>query len=631
MRHFYLTTSIIAALMLSACAEAPQNERVDLSSADATAQSPTSETAPQDIQRIETRSGTRTTQINGSQDSAYSPKYENLDLTEISQEEIDELKAFDAELEKLYHAQQSALLAWSKADPTRRGPPPEQEFQSPSPEKQARILALQAKLQLASVARKYENYDPNILSKAEVSEIVALEKEQIKQGLEYQRKITAWSRQDPATRGPQPRADLPQSPTEGNSRFMELQSKVAAAREVKYVTDRMADLSATYNISLSDSEISELTQLEMEKRKFQIEVSKATVEAQKNAQHTGGEVSQNKVIEKMPKHLLQRMIDIEMRTRAIQAPLLAAEKADRIQTRMTQLSQDSGVPILSGEIAETIALNAEKDRIESDTEFNSIKKWLFEGGDIDAAEEALPNDEDYARIKEIDARIKEISGPMNEAKFAAQEANNPALKQQRLEQEKQQKWQSDWRDKQQAGKIPADVPLTSPSYAEIQDRVSDYRPKLQYRADEVGYSLSDADLNRLDALNAQMLAIRETVYDMEVDGTSRVKSPRGYKTQSFGFSAGMHKVRMIQAKQREILAGLTEAERSLNAANQNRISQTGTRQLYGSEIARLFPGPGASSESKAERMIERFRKSGLEISASEAEDLLAFERALQDR
>ena len=103
--------------------------------------------------------------------------------------------------------------------------------------------------------------------------------------------------------------------------------------------------------------------------------------------------------------------------------------------------------------------------------------------------------------------------------------------------------------------------MHSPTYAEVQDQVKDYRAKLKARADKAGYTVSEANLDRLDALNEEMVDIRKKVYDTEVDGTAMVTQGYG-KSPSFALTSDMYKVRLIETKRREILADLSKAEGS---------------------------------------------------------------------
>ena len=165
--------------------------------------------------------------------------------------------------------------------------------------------------------------------------------------------------------------------------------------------------------------------------------------------------------------------------------------------------------------------------------------------------------------------------------------------------------------------------------------MKDYGTKLKTRADKVGYNVLDADLKRLESLNEDMLAIRKKLYDMEADGSAMVASGRGGKSPTFALTSGLNKIRMIEQKQREILAGLWEAETSaLVTSNQNSASEIGTQQFnhrdfpqsYGHEARRL-----AEQRSGAEALIESFRGRGIEVSQQEADELLAFELAIEGR
>ena len=83
------------------------------------------------------------------------------------------------------------------------------------------------------------------------------------------------------------------------------------------------------------------------------------------------------------------------------------------------------------------------------------------------------------------------------------------------------------------------------------------------------------------------------------------------------------------------MAGLWEAETSaLVTSNQNGGIEIGTQQFnhrdfpqsYGHEARRL-----AEQRSGAEALIESFRGRGIEVSQQEADELLAFELAIEGR
>ena len=100
------------------------------------------------------------------------------------------------------------------------------------------------------------------------------------------------------------------------------------------------------------------------------------------------------------------------RIEAIEAPFEAAEKADKIREEMAKLSETSGVPISIGEIEETIALNAEKDKIQKRNRLEAERKWRLEGGPLSAVQKPLLNAEDDVHLKEIEARLKAIYPPL---------------------------------------------------------------------------------------------------------------------------------------------------------------------------------------------------------------------------
>jgi len=274
--------------------------------------------------------------------------------------------------------------------------------------------------QIAAIRERYENFDSDILSAADTEEIIAIEQKQAKLASEYQHKIMTWKTLEPTTRGPQPEMD-PEANL-ANARWQELQAKVRVAQSVKSEIDRLEKLSKTHNITILDNERSELIQLYREKHMFQGDMSAALMKAlisedgQFNAAAIkDGQVS-GEVIDKLPRDLLIRMSEIEQRIETIQAPFEAAEKAGKIREKMTKLSETSGVAISSDDIAETMELNAEKDRILKRTQLEAGKKWVAEGGAVSALQNSLPNAEDGARLKEIEARLKAISVPITEVK-----------------------------------------------------------------------------------------------------------------------------------------------------------------------------------------------------------------------
>ena len=552
------------------------------------------------------------------------PKYRGLDSREISRAEIDEL----IDLQALAYADQNAyfekVTAWNRTDSLTRGPQPTRPPSSLSPEQTKQYENLNRKFRFADIRKRFENLDPPVLSRAEVEEIIGLEQAEAVLSLEFEKKLAAWQLENPATR--ETLTSLYESRTfENNTRLQELRGKINNAQEIDAIRERVENLSPRHSVSLSDSEINELSELQAKQQKTEEVLSQALIKAQKQRQLTGEPFSEEDAMQNIPKHLLQEMIDTEIRLRDIKAPLAAAENADRIHDELIKLSQESGVAILSGEVSETIALNAEMDRIRDRTEIAAVQKWLDEGG-TSFEELSMLNDEDYARVKEIKARIAEISAPLTDAKNAALEARNPALRQQRLEQESYQKWQSDWQDKKQAGLVPAGAPVNMPTYAQLQDRVNDYSAKLKTRADKVGYTLTETDLKRLDALNTEMLEIRKAVYDMEADGSSRAIGKHGYKEPTFGLSAGMYKVKMIERKQAAILSGLSEAE-TLQAGSASPQSPD-----FDSEPFAQIEGPYLPENLYgAETIIEEFRHRGVEISQSEIDALRAFKSELENK
>ena len=625
MRHYLLTASILTGLILSACSQEAQIDQQASQSAETG--SARAHSVQQEASNAKVQAATNLkTSINKNVLRDLDPQFQNLDPRDISRAELDEFIALRNKIQKAQQEHQKISATW-RAQPTiNRGPEPVWDGSSIPDADRKRQSQLQAKVSVAQNRKNYETYVPKTLTQAEVDELLVLELAQAKNWVEIQEKRLAWSKQDPASRGQAP--DLVElNKAAQNPRLQVLQAKIENGRRQQRLAERIDRVSASHNISLSDSELNELNALELEQREFSNALNKAMIESQSKNQAAGGNINQSDILNAIPKHELQRMIDVQLRMQEIKDPLEAAEKAARIKQQLTSLSEQSGITILSAEIDETIALEAEKKRIERRAQTEAMEKWLEEGGEV-LGGQPLPNDEDYARLKEIEARIKEIKAPMT----AAQEAQNPALREARLDRENREKWRNDWRDKQQSGEVPRDAVLHSPSYAELQDRVKDYSAKLKTRADKAGYSIPEADVTRLNSLNEEMLAIRKKVYDMEADGSAMVPSGQTGKTPVFNLTAGMYKVGLIEKKQREILAGLAAAEISQNENDQLQNSQIGTRQFrgheYGHEVIRSNANQGSS---QTELLIESFRARGMDVSQAEADELRDFVRDLEDR
>ena len=196
----------------------------------------------------------------------------------------------------------------------------------------------------------------------------------------------------------------------------------SSALGVRQKMDPIERLSKTHNIPILDNELSELVQLRAEEKKLQGEMQVALVkmimsgEINPAALLGGGGQLSDKMIDKIPKDILLRISEVNQRIEDIEAPFQAAEKADKIRKEMAKLSETSGVPISFGEIEETIALNAEKDKIQKRIGLEAERKWRAEGGPLSAVQKPLPNAEDYVRLKEIEARLEAISAPMIETK-----------------------------------------------------------------------------------------------------------------------------------------------------------------------------------------------------------------------
>jgi hypothetical protein len=628
MRQSLLTASLLTGLFLGACAENKPKAHDPLLASETPTASARVEAPDTGAVEKPTDPGLATPTAQ-EENAVLDEQYRDLDPRDISRDEIEELIVLRKDAEKTRKAFQDSFKEWRALDPSMRGEQPVWRAQDCSSESGARKEILESKVQKAHIRKRYKDTPPAALSKNEAEELIILEQEQHEKSLAAQGEMRAWSCKDPATRGPQPNM-FKSALIEPNPRLRQLQGKIASVQETEKLKARIAKLSVAHKISMSDDQISELMRLEREKDKVQMVLQKAVMEAAQDSEISGAEMSPTTVMEKVPKHVLKEMVETEVRMQAIRGPLEAAEQADLIRTQLMALSEESGVAILSGEITETIALRAEKDRIENKAVLDAIQNWIDGDGPV-FTPNPLPNDEDYARIKEIDARLKVISAPMINAKNAAAEAKNPALKRARLERERQKKWRDDWKDRQQAGEIPQDAILMSPSYFELQDRAENYRTTIKARAKEVGHYLSEIELNRLDELNDEMLDIRKHVHEMELDGSKTLSESFGLELQAFGVAAGMYKIGLIEGRQRELLAELIEAEAIKRRADQNDFNETGSRQFNQSDFGKMSGQYGQTNGIGAEAMIEMFRSNGLEVPQSEADDLLDFEREFKDR
>lgn len=599
MRQFMFTASLLTGLILSACAQEAQGEL------EATKPS------AQDIRKADTQ---RAANLGSQNELTELPEqHQNLDPRDITPAEFDELMALQKKAQE--HARNFPVFQTHPAD-----------ISASVIEDSRRLRELHAKSIMTQNRKRYQAHVPSILTQDEVDELLTLEQAQENHKLEMHKKYLVWFQQDPASRGQPPNTNaLPQGVQ--NLRLQELKARIRNSDKAQQQIDIMKNASKEHNISISDSELNELTRLQAEQVKLSQVLSKAVNEFRSQTQASGGKPSLAGFTTSLPKYELQRFIDVRARIEAIKAPIESAQRAARIKNKLTALSQQSGITILSSEIEETIALSAEKARIEKKAQRENMEKFLDGSGALGS--QPFPNDKDYARLKEIDARIKDLAAPMRAVKNVAQETLYPPLQKARLARENRAKWIADWRDKQQSGEVPRDAIMHSPSYAEIQDRVKDYSAKLKTRADKVGYSVSAADAVRLNSLNEDLLVIRKDVHAMEADGSAMVPSGTG-KTPSFKFTAGMTKIGLIENKQREILAGLSEAERS-QIQNSGQNSETGTRQFNRTQYGSGAGAQYGQQDIGTERQIESFRNRGLDVSQADADDLLAFERELENR
>jgi len=407
MRDYTVTASLIMILFLWSCSEIPQSDGSSNPSLDTTSASTTP--VQQDTRNIKTTVSPQALSLIAAP-AWLAERLKGLDPRDISQAEIDELIALDKEQEEILQAFKKQQQAWAHQDPASRGPQPELKELVHTD----RIEELDSKVQIASIRKAVGNIDTKVLSKTDAEEYITLKQAQIRQSLENQKRFSAWSKQAPLTRGPIPET-VPDNP-----RLQELQTKVSTAYGVQQELDRIEILSKTHNIPILDSEMSELIQLHAEEQKLQSKIQLVIMNALTSGQLDvtaldGGQLS-DEGVKKLPKDLLLRMSEVNARIETIEAPFNAADKADKIREDMAKLNETSGVSISFADIEETVVLNAEKDKILNRIQLESSRKWRAEGGPVTDVQNPLPNAEDDARLKIIEARLKEISAPMIEAK-----------------------------------------------------------------------------------------------------------------------------------------------------------------------------------------------------------------------
>lgn len=410
MRYIHLTAPLLAAIFLCSCGEVTPNEgRAEqvpvLSSA-------SSDDAKDDTRNIEKKAATGFNERIIVEDAAMPEKYQGLDPKEISQAEINELMALEKKQQEIYQAYLEKSQAWAAQDPVNRGPRPDAQglFYN------ERLAELNGKLRIANIRKRYENIDPKILSKAEVEEIISLEQARARRILEHQKRFDEWNKLDPANRGPQPDINQVLNMETDNSRTQELWTKVQSAHAVNRKIDRIKKLSQAHSLVILDNEMSELIELHSEMQTLNGEINQAIIEAISSGKMSPSAMSEGQLseelIDQFPEDVMRRISELNERIDAIEAPYLAADKAEEIRAQMSELSETSGIPLSTLNVEEAIALNAEKDKIQKRTQLEAERKWRLEGGPISAAMKPVPNAKDQARLKEIDTRLKAISAPM---------------------------------------------------------------------------------------------------------------------------------------------------------------------------------------------------------------------------
>lgn len=426
MRHFYLTVFASTVLLLAACNEASKSDYVDLASSEAVAADSKLDgenTGQTERSNHDEADGPKEEVSESIDDKDLPEEYQGLNPDDISRAEIDELIVLQKDLEQRQIKYQQELSGWFADNPSTRGNMISFDDFAPSKKDIERKRGLDAKFAVASSRKRYESYGPDVLSTEEISELIVLEQEQ-EQALslgqdKYKNDLEIWESQDPEIRGEKPSMDV-LFLNSMTPRFIELSAKAQSAEGMNRLKNRVKNLSSTHNILLIDSDISEWATLEQEASKLQVEIFEAMHAARNEKQFDEGKnVNSSDFIERIfadafPKHKAIRMFEIEERMDAIEAPLKAAEIADRTRKNMSRRSEKAGVSISSREIRETIDLKVELDRIKKRAKFEAQKSWLEGDGSLPNGSPQL-NAEDVARIKEINARIKEISAPMDEA------------------------------------------------------------------------------------------------------------------------------------------------------------------------------------------------------------------------
>lgn len=427
MQQHFLTVSAMAVLLLGACyvwvssnSEVVSTQKSTVNSLEAAPHKEDGIEATVDLALEENADGAEIENLDVIEQASLPEFYRGLNPQDISRSEIDELLTLQKAARQLY---QERLSDWRSQDIATRGPEPKGGAIAVTKEGESRLKLLNTKFHIAMNRQRYETYGPAVFSKEEVNELIVLERKQAKSRSEgkdkYQKELEIWEAQDPVIRGEKPSMD--RFLFSGlNTRLIELQEKARHVDDMNRLRRRIKILSSKHNVMLLDSDISEWSDLQQESSRLELDLLKAIETAQSEKQFPkretikDSEVVKNIVADPILRHKMQRAFQIEKRIDGIEAPLKAAEIADKTRSSMRKLSEESGVSVSSREIRETIDLKVELDRIETQTRFE-VQEKLVEEGELFPEKMPQPNAKDVARITEIKARIKEISAPMDEA------------------------------------------------------------------------------------------------------------------------------------------------------------------------------------------------------------------------
>jgi len=408
-----LKASLIGAVFLAACAEAPQ------SGSDV----PLASTAPETVSKADPQPKQIAPAETKTEALAELPEhYQGLDPTIISRAEINELIALEQEKVdwsfkqvESYQNYENQFEAWEKQNPSTRGPQPEAPHWPREEDVNSRLDVLREKLNTAQNRKRYTGLGPSIISKSEIDELIAYEQKQEELRAAKFNAIEDWNYEDPATRGEKP--EYTYEETFGSDPDMlALQLNVRQAEESNRFSARIIELGKAHNIPLLDSDLAEITALNIESSQFQTEMMLAMTKAATKSEAAGEEFSEDVFLNTIPREKFHKIVKVQERLDELTYPFDAAEKADEVRNQLKHLSEEFGITIPSRDVEEAVNLNAEKDKILKRVEMEGFSKQLDSENLLLVSFVPQAEGADKERLEEIEARLIEISEPIETAR-----------------------------------------------------------------------------------------------------------------------------------------------------------------------------------------------------------------------